>query len=632
MTGTEYSPIRFFFLSRGYWPGDLRNDFKQTECNMKNKSERPGYYLQRHLIIGLLLLILFNVSQAQDTLHVSNNVHIPPGEVMEIPAGTVVFFHGYYHFTIEGSLQVSGSESAPVVFTAADTTNLWDTHLDEGGWNGLRFVSDESDREEAPSVLQHCIFEFSKASKEDFHNGGAISVYGERDLIIEDCLFKYNYAYRMGGAIYLNRNNAHIHKSGFEYNIASNRESELWAYGGGIAVYESRVVISWSEFGFNSATGMGGALNFEKSHPTVYNSIINNNYAPLGGGIGVVRSLSANVLSNNLIINNTALFFGGGMAFVDGSVVVANTNILHNTSAYGGGLYFNEISSPVFYNSIIRDNTMDMDVPNQVWIFDGVSGPEFYHCNIEGGFEDFYGTGDDDFQGVYLDNIDENPLFEDAETMDYSLKDSSPCIDAGFHDSPQLGLHPYDLAGNNRFSGIRADMGAYEYQDPFTYYSLHISVEGEGETSPATGEYFYQENEQVILAATPHENWLFEHWVTSQGNMTTGEIQIDMHSDWTVKAVFLPVTHITEASQQSFMLYPNPFTDQLYLQIPESLQGEEVVVSIYNLSGEKILQTSVSVTGSVISLPAKFLQLKQGLYFMKAEHSSGVYTHKIVRQ
>ncbi|TVQ08368.1 MAG: T9SS C-terminal target domain-containing protein [Bacteroidetes bacterium] len=602
---------------------------------MENKNN--GGYLnifhRLRLLPGMVFTLLFLTSvHGQDTLHVNSNVHILPGEVMEIPAGTVVWFHGYYHFNIEGSLIATGTDSAPILFTAADTTGLWDTHTNTGGWNGLRFSSSDKGTKEAPSLLQNCIFEFSKASKGDFQHGGAISVYGERDILIEDCMFYHNYAYRMGGAVYLNRNNAHIHNSRFAYNTAQNMESEVWAYGGGIATYESRVVISWSEFEFNSATGMGGALNFEKSHPTVYNTVISNNYAPLGGGVGVVRTLSANLFSNNLIIDNTALFFGGGMAFVDGSVIVANTNILNNTSAYGGGLYFNEISSPVFYNSIIRGNKMNMEVPNQVWIFDGVSGPEFYHCNIEGGFEDFYGSGGDDFQGVYLDNIDEDPMFENPESMNFSLAAGSPCIDAGLHDSEQVGIYHYDLAGNDRFSGIRVDIGAFEFQDPFTYYSLVIVAEGQGETHPPAGEHFYKENELVTLSASAHENWMFEHWITPLGSQEEEEIQIEMQSDYSVTAVFLPLTHIPEASGGSFSVYPNPFTNRLVLHSPLFSSGEELVVRVVNLSGETLLHHSVTNQRHGFTLPLDLSHLTSGMYLVVVEGFSETYTYKIVKE
>ncbi len=55
-------------------------------------------------------------------------------------------------------------------------------------------------------------------------------------------------------------------------------------------------------------------------------------------------------------------------------------------------------------------------------------------------------------------NIDADPLFVDAENLDYRLQENSPCIDAGDPNSP---LDP---------DGTIADMGAY-YVNQFTVFS-----------------------------------------------------------------------------------------------------------------------------------------------------------------
>ena len=64
-------------------------------------------------------------------------------------------------------------------------------------------------------------------------------------------------------------------------------------------------------------------------------------------------------------------------------------------------------------------------------------------------------------------SISSNPLFAGGfdihEPLYYSLSEYSPCIDAGTPDITDLGLPPYDLAGNHRVWNSRIDMGCFEY-------------------------------------------------------------------------------------------------------------------------------------------------------------------------
>lgn len=586
------------------------------------------------LLMATLIMIKggFAVSiQESDTLHVHNDMYVSSGEILEISAGTVVYFHGYYHISIEGALEAEGSASNPVIFTAADTTGIFDTHLNAGGWNGLRFTLSEPGNKEAPSLLRHCIFEFAKASKEDFHHGGAVSVYGEREIAIEDCTFRYNYAYRMGGAVYLNQNNGNISRCNFFYNQACNLESEIFAYGGGLFTYQSRPVVEWSVFENNDASGMGGAMAFEESHPVVSNNIVTSNDAPLGGGIGFLRMASANLLVNNLINHNTAMFFGGGVAFVDASAVFFNCNILNNYAGYGGGLYFNEISSPKFYNTIIRGNRMYPDTLNQVWIFDGVSGPHFYNCNVEGGLDAFYGVSEEEYAGDYLDNIDEDPLFENAAEMNFLLLENSPCIDAGFQESAGMGVPNIDLAGHDRFSGIKIDMGAFEYQDPYNYFSLNIAVTGEGSTEPEKGEHFYREGEEVTLTAIPATNWIFDSWTTPDGAIHSQEMEVEMLQDMTVTAIFTHETDTETAEVSAATVFPNPVSDQLTLKLPQHLLHKEITVSLFSLTGEKIFENAIIATQQMLKLPFNFSPIPNGVYILEVVLDDNKYLFKVFR-
>ncbi len=585
-------------------------------------------------LLWLVIALQFHplVSKGQDTLHIYENYLVEEGEVLEINPGTVVLFHGFYNITVEGSLMVLGTEELPVLFTASDTTQLYNTHVNEGGWNGIRVLETVEGRQDGLVMLSHTTLEFSKASKQDFEHGGAISIYGERDVIIQNCLFRYNYAYRRGGALYLERNNGYISHCTFENNTAHNFESEIWPYGGGVATMNSKAEISWSVFRFNGATGMGGGLNVESSHVWLHNNIFQSNDAPLGGGIGVVRSNSSNTFSNNLIIDNTAMYFGGGIAFVEGAVVVANTNILNNNAGYGGALYFNSLSCPKFYNSVIRGNRMYPDTLNQVWIFDAVSAPEFYNCNIEGGFEGFYGSGGDDFPGVYQDNIDEPPLFADEPNMDFSLLEESPCRDGGYPLSADLGIFPLDLAGNNRFSGMYVDMGACEFQDPHAYYGLTIQAQGQGNTLPDTGEYMIQEGTAIEIQAIPEDGWYFDHWLINDQIIPDQVYTVEVLTDTGIMAIFLPGTSAPATDQQKLYVYPNPSTGKVILSLEYGQCPGNCILNIRSFQGLLLETLQLQEVGKPSHTTIDISGYSAGLLFLELISETNIYVAKIIKR
>ena len=583
----------------------------------------------RSIAKGFAIILLFLAGpaiKAQDTLHVESHIFVPQGETYEIPAGTVVYFHGYYHLWVEGTLLAEGTEEQPILFTAADTTMLHNTHLAEGGWMGIRFFAEDETRINNPSMLKHCTFEFAKSSKFDFQNGGAVDILGPVNVDIENCLFRYNYAYRKGGAIYVEGNNTRISRSYFHNNIAKNTEHELWTYGGAIYVTAGRPEISRCHFEENFASGIGGALAVETADPHVFNNIIHNNNSPLGGGIGILRANGANLYSNNLITNNYSEFFGGGIAFIEASAVIANNSILNNYAAYGGGLYFNEVSSPRFYNCIVRDNTVHSG-SNQVFIWDSQSAPEFYNCNMEGGFEAFDGGAiGDGFLGVYQDNLDEDPLFEDPENGIYKLLAGSPSMDTGYEGSIELGIFQEDLDGNPRFSGPAIDMGAFEFQ--YNYHELIISVQGNGETHPGTGTYSFYEGAPVSIAAVPHEEAYFMHWITPWGNHENDTLEFDISEDSHITAVFGALSIRDNKLGGQWQIYPNPVEDFIQMNLPRNV-ALPVNISLLNSTGVSIFRFSAK--SHEVNVPFDFSNLASGVYFITVHSADNERTFRIMK-
>ncbi|MFA6950585.1 MAG: choice-of-anchor Q domain-containing protein [Lentimicrobiaceae bacterium] len=427
----------------------------------------------KHTILLIALLILCSNSFATsvtvsgtvsgswtaDTILVEGDLIVPSLGQLVISPGTIVMFQSYFRMDVKGSVWAKGIPGDTILFTIRDTTNFNNQPHGRGGWSGIRFrqLADTEDS----SLFAYCRFEFSKATEDSTNGyGGAILAYGFDKLRISNCLFFHNYSHYSGGAIYLDNSDAIVEKCVFVRNYSGNT-GIIYGYGGGICAMNSSPAIIQSEFYDNSSTGIGGAVSFDNSDPIFENNIMQHNHSALGGALGVLRSSPAHTFSNNLIANNEAQFFGGGICCIRSFPVFSNLTITGNATMYGGGFYCNDSAAPLMYNSVIWGNT---GLGPSVYIWDVYSAPSFYYCNIEGDTTAFGGSGAHlGFQGQYLNNLNENPDFLESGIFPFQLIASSPCIDAGTLDAGFLSLPSLDLAGNQRIVNNCIDMGAYEY-------------------------------------------------------------------------------------------------------------------------------------------------------------------------
>jgi len=141
-------------------------------------------------------------------------------------------------------------------------------------------------------------------------------------------------------------------------------------------------------------------------------------------------------------------------------------NIANNTANLGGGMRLSS-SNPTLTNSIIWNN-----IPESISLYYGDEQPLITYSDIEGGWEGTgYCIGINDYCHdanlnecvnmivfelcdewiAEITNINSDPLFTDPENGDYTLQESSPCIDAGI------------IIEDMEYCGSAPDMGAYEY-------------------------------------------------------------------------------------------------------------------------------------------------------------------------
>jgi hypothetical protein len=355
-----------------------------------------------------------------------NITFIPPGEV----SGTWTAEGSPYY--VDGHLEIANGETliiepevkvavrGPYHFTVqgcvkaegTEDENIIFTRSNPNfHWEG--FAYDETPSTNETSVFDQCLFEYGSGRDVfPFNCGGAFSIRGY--------------------------DNVHISSSTFRYNKA-----DLGAYPG------------------------GGAISLWESSPVIRKCIFYENYGLSYGGAILIYLNSNPVISNCLFYENNSIR-GGALTFYEnnGGIVINNTIADNYASTFGGALYLLGNSGPQIINNIIWNNEAN-NAGGQVFNSGVNNLAGYFYNNIEGGLSGFGGTM---FNGSFLFNLDEDPLFTNDPGLLYMISGSSPCYNAGTPDTsawyyPQH-LPATCLCGNPRKCYDRIDMGAFEFLEP----------------------------------------------------------------------------------------------------------------------------------------------------------------------
>jgi parallel beta-helix repeat protein len=372
-----------------------------------------------------------------DTVIVTAEVRVPPGQSLTISPGVEVLFLSISKLIVESraTLRALG--------TALDSIRF-DVLSPNVNWRGIRFLAvSDSCR------LEHCILAHGQAAGggEDGW-GGAIYCSNSDPTIISNRIWGNSAA--MGGAIACVVSSPQISGNNICRNSANG--------GGGIYCGDnSNPSISGNTISDNSATSIdgGGIYCINNSNPSICNNDISGNAANMWWGGGIICYYSSPAIEGNVIRENSASDGGGIFLDHSSSGIVGNT-FCGNTAAYcGGGIYCYQSTG----SAAIRGNTFSGNsaIGSGIYCYGNPGGiincilwgnsgqqiswyvypPPISYSNVQG-----FGSG-----GT---NIDSDPLFINAAQGDYRLQWGSPCIDSG--DPNPIYNDP---------DGTRADMGAW---------------------------------------------------------------------------------------------------------------------------------------------------------------------------
>ncbi len=405
-----------------------------------------------------------------DTILIFDNVIINDSATLTISPGVYIEFHGKYHIEVNGLLDAMGTLSDSIVFNIYDTTGFADTATIAGGWGGIRFMQREGDD---TSVLSYCKLQYGKAVKPGFggpsnlyeenkggciyasnysniivknssivHNhsnygGGALYFYECNSVNVNNCEFKNNFTYNYGGGIYLKKVETFFIKNNiFIQNTAYRILNNVAETGSGSGVYLSQGAGSVLSNKFFNNKSLNGALYESSFSIQVINNIVANNY-----GIGITQGSGytySSLYANNIVVNNW------------GYIVPA--------------IWFHS-DDCIMINNIIWGNGSDPSFGYQIWSENNISANISFSCIQDG----YNGEGNIETYPEFLNPTEGYGLDYDASLADWTLLDTSPCINKGMSDTGGLNLPELDIAGNPRIFGNRIDMSAYENQNVYVH-------------------------------------------------------------------------------------------------------------------------------------------------------------------
>ncbi len=265
-------------------------------------------------------------------------------------------------------------------------------------------------------------------------------------------------------------------------------------FGGGIWVQGGRATIRSSLIHENRAINGGGIGISSSSQVSIFDTTISNNTSQSGGGISLAASPGSSLaVYNATITENSASSVGGGLSLLmsgsggENSAVIRNTLLSGNTAPSSKEGHFANLLSPD-----------DVDIQNNVLGYSANNYGESVNILqflVNDNVVLTQGTNQATLRSI-LDSLKDNG----GKTMTHALVANSPALDKGLQNSVS-GTAPFlfstpgcrgelislgfggdyrpDQRGVSRPAGAECDIGAYEY-DP--------DPDPDPDTDPDTGE------------------------------------------------------------------------------------------------------------------------------------------------
>ena len=401
--------------------------------------------------------------------------------------------------------------------------------------------------------------------------GSGLSITGGTNQLRNN-KFYGNYSEK-GGAVYLTRTS-----TVFENNTLNQNVAYYW--GGGLCILDSDNV-------------------------TIIDNVFKNNKAILGGGIYIENSTAINI-DKNFIIGNYASSFGGGIKTQNSQINLYNSVLSDNSARiYGGAMNdedsaLNIINNTFYKNNLINDY-IQYDSDGRAIFIKHTTSPKILRVinNIlyknEVQSADNGTTRDLHYDNTlgYIDpstKIINNILqFPQSQYAMFYIPATLNINDNYFVQNPQL-LNENNIYGNDSVI-FTMDDGANLATNSFSINKGIVNA--------------FTPNDDILGVSRPQNsnNDIGAYEYTSLNNLNNLEI-IDTQED---------------------VIYPNPFTDFLFVEFKEDLNKK---IEIFDISGKKIK----TITASDKLYKINTTNLINGTYILKIITPKHIWTKKIIKK
>jgi len=248
------------------------------------------------------------------------------------------------------------------------------------------------------------------------NQGGAISCFGSI-VTLEETTFEDNSAGGSGGAISCTGS---MHGPGrLQFTDVTLLGNHAADQGGAIycGSYYNDAWLTGVVCSGNQADHEGGGMYCENTMLALADVMFSDNSASAGGGM-YCNGADVWEFSNVTFWRNSAVS-GGGMSCCGPVGTFTNVTWSGNEAASGGAVHWTAVGPT--YSTITR-SILAFSSQGEAIVCDGPSYPTITHCCVYGN------AGGDSLCGDYPDNLFVNPLFCDADSGDFTLRNDSPCL------------------------------------------------------------------------------------------------------------------------------------------------------------------------------------------------------------
>ncbi len=216
---------------------------------------------------------------------VVGDISVSANDTLKINAGVTIIFEQNKMLTASGIILAEGTKQKPISFTSFISN--------ETTWLGISMLNPTG-----TSVFEFCIIQDVWQISNDPLTNGAIEISGTT-VIVKQCVFRNNGA----------------------------------RYGGGLAVFDSNVIIENNIFRDNDAEIYGGAMFLQNSDAVIINNTIYRNTCFNYGGGVVLRDPLTTEIQNNIFFNNLSFTGDNRISIVAGDS--SNVTEQYNYLAFG---------------------------------------------------------------------------------------------------------------------------------------------------------------------------------------------------------------------------------------------------------------------------------------------------------